>query len=143
MNWGKWIVVSFVLFALFIATLVTVCIRQDVSLVAKDYYQDELAYQSQIERMDNAGKLSHKPVISIVQEKFIMIQFEQFDQVTKGELTFFCPSNAKHDRKFLISSTKEKFQLLPLNQAPKGLYRAKMHWEMEGKEYYIEEVIYI
>lgn len=143
MNWGKWIIVSFVLFALFISTLVTVCIRQDVSLVATDYYRDELAYQSQIERMNNAGKLLHKPVISIVQEKFIMIQFEQFDRVTKGELTFFCPSNSQLDRKFAINSTKEKFQLLPLDQAPKGLYRAKLRWEMEGKEFYVEEVIYI
>jgi hypothetical protein len=40
MNWGKWIIVSFVLFAGFIGTLVTVCVRQDISLVSKDYYKE-------------------------------------------------------------------------------------------------------
>ena len=53
MNWGKWIIVSFVLFAAFIGILVVICVRQDISLVSKNYYQEELAYQQQIDRMNN------------------------------------------------------------------------------------------
>ena len=47
MNFGKWIVVAFVFFSLFIGTLVTVCVRQDISLVSTDYYKEELIYQDQ------------------------------------------------------------------------------------------------
>ena len=48
MNWGKSIVLSFILFAAFIGTLVTVCIRQDISLVSKDYYEEELQYDKSV-----------------------------------------------------------------------------------------------
>jgi hypothetical protein len=42
MSWGKWIVVSFLLFAGFIATLVTICMKEDVGLVSSSYYDEEL-----------------------------------------------------------------------------------------------------
>ena len=51
MNWGKSIVLSFVLFAAFIVTLVTVCLRQDISLVSKEYYKEELQYENQLTRL--------------------------------------------------------------------------------------------
>ena len=44
MNWGTWIALSFVLFALFIGALVVVCVRQDINLVALDYYKQEIDY---------------------------------------------------------------------------------------------------
>lgn len=143
MNWGKWIFVSFVLFAVFIATLVTVCVKQDVSLVAKDYYKEELAYQRQIERMNNAAALTTRPEISIVDEKFIMVRFDKFSQVKEGELVFFCPSNAGLDRRFSLHHGEEDFQVFPLDQAPRGMYRARMSWMMNDKEFYIEQVIHI
>ena len=57
MNWGKSIILAFVLFAGFIATLVVVCVREDISLVSKDYYKEELLYQDQIQRLNNASQL--------------------------------------------------------------------------------------
>lgn len=66
MSIGHWIVVSFVLFAAFIGTLVAVCLREDISLVTKDYYQEELAYQDQIQRLNNVAELKEKPVIRVV-----------------------------------------------------------------------------
>ena len=66
MDFGKWIVVAFVLFAVFIGTLVTVCVRQDISLVSKEYYKEELAYQDQIVRIANTEKLGLKPKITKV-----------------------------------------------------------------------------
>jgi hypothetical protein len=41
----------FILFAAFIGTLVTVCLRQDISLVSKDYYKEELQYENQLTRL--------------------------------------------------------------------------------------------
>ena len=57
--------VAFVFFALFIGTLVTICVRQDITLVTKEYYKEELAYQEQIDRMNNVNNLGEVPEISI------------------------------------------------------------------------------
>jgi hypothetical protein len=142
MNWGKWIVVAFVLFAGFIATLVTVCMRQDVSLVSKDYYKDELNYQDQISRMNNVNQLDQKPVIQ-KSGNFLVIDFDQFKDIENGQLKLFNPSDAKKDRVYMLKSSAETKQSFPIDDVAKGMYRARMQWAMNGREYYIETVITI
>ena len=142
MNFGNWIVVSFVLFAAFIGTLVVVCLREDISLVSKDYYQEELVYQDQINRLNNVAELEEKPVIKVV-DHMIQIEFTQFYSMENAELEIFCPSNAKMDRKFLVKSSGENIQFFKLDPLQKGMHRAKLQWETNGKEFFMEEVIYI
>ena len=142
MNIGHWIVVSFLLFAIFIGTLVTVCVKEDISLVSKDYYQEEIAYQEQIDRIENTALLVDKPVIKVVANQ-IQIEFPDVASVEKGELKLFCPSNSKMDRNFRVVATGDKVQTFELQHVQPGLYRAKLLWSMNGKEYYQEETIYI
>lgn len=143
MNWGKWIVVSFVLFAGFIATLVTVCVRQDISLVSKDYYQEELVYQDQIGRIQNASLLTKKPTIKIIDKSTLQIDFDQFNKIEKGELRLFRPSDAAMDKKFAVTASDTPTQRFSMVAMHKGMYRARMVWTMGGKEFFIEEVIFI
>jgi hypothetical protein len=51
----KWIVAAFVFFALFIGTLVFISMRQDIGLVSKNYYQDELKHSEKMARQVNAS----------------------------------------------------------------------------------------
>lgn len=142
MNWGKSIILAFILFATFIAVLVTVCMRQDISLVTKDYYQEELKYQDQIERMSNAAALTHKPVITASAERRLTLSFDQLPNIETGELKLFCPANAAADKTFALRATPETTQVLG-NSLPKGMYRARMTWRMQGREFYIEEIIHL
>jgi hypothetical protein len=142
MNWGKWIIVAFLLFAGFIATLVTVCMRQDVNLVSKDYYKDELAYQDQISRINNANELNEKPVIKS-SGNFLEVDFNQFGQLEKGELKLFRPSDSKMDKVFVIQPTAASKQIFALDGLGKGMYRARMKWQMNGKEYFVETIVTI
>jgi hypothetical protein len=143
MNWGKWIVVSFVLFAAFIAILVTVCVRQDISLVSKDYYKEELAYQDQIGRIKNASLLAKRPTIEIINKNTLQIEFDQFNEIEKGELQLFRPSNAAMDKKFPLNASNTPTQIFSIKNMGKGMYRARMVWTMGEKEFFVEEVIFI
>ena len=142
MNWGKWIIVAFVLFAGFIATLVTVCIRQDVSLVSKDYYQEELAYQDQITRLNNTNALLEKPVIRKAGTA-LKVNFKDFKNIESGSLKLFRPSDPDMDKSFMLESTQEDSQSFPIRDLEAGMYRARMQWMMDGKEYFIETIINI
>jgi hypothetical protein len=142
MNFGKWIVVAFILFAVFIGTLVTVCVKQDVNLVSKDYYKEELGYQDQIDRISNTKLLANKPRISKVDGK-LEVAFSQEVTVEKGELKLFCPSNPKMDQDFQISATDGNTQTFKIATLQPGMYKAKLLWTMGGKEYFLEEIIYI
>ena len=139
MNFGKWIVVAFVLFTAFIATLVTVCVRQDISLVRPDYYQEELVHQRKMTLIQNTRALEILPVIA-VSENVLTVSFPDFDKMEKGEIQLLRPSDVKLDQKFSLKAGEQtqQFQLATWN---KGLYRASIQWTMKGKEFYYERII--
>jgi hypothetical protein len=142
MNFGKWIVVAFVFFAIFIGTLVTVCVKQDINLVSKSYYNDELKYQEQIGRITNTNKLSLKPTIVKI-ENSVRVQFDDQYKIQNGELKLFCPSDPTMDKEFNFSSTSGNEQLFEINSLQRGMYKARLRWTMNDKEYFLEEIIYI
>jgi len=140
MNWGKWIIVSFALFAIFIGTLATICIRQDISLVSKSYYEDELKYEEQIQRINRTAELKVKPKLWITQNK-LEIHFNPFDQIEGGEMKLFRPSDVGLDKEFIFQPAIDTEQKFDLTFLPKGMYKAKIRWKMRGKEYYFEKII--
>src|SRR6187549_71091 len=109
MNFGNWIVVAFIFFALFIGTLVTVCVREDINLVSKDYYKDELAYQDQIKRISNTQTLRDKPEIKKINNTTYKVNFKQ--AIDHGEINFFCPSDQTMDKHFTIKLSEQNSQL--------------------------------
>ncbi|HEY5692141.1 MAG TPA: FixH family protein [Cyclobacteriaceae bacterium] len=140
MNFGKWIIISFVLFASFIATLVFICVRQDINLVSNDYYREELVHGKKMEYIQNAKTLQSLPDFT-VNGNMLTVSFSDFNKVEKGELRLLRPSDAKLDRKFLIAPKGKAIQTYALEVWHEGLYRASMQWRMDGKEYYYEKLI--
>jgi hypothetical protein len=142
MNWGKSIVVAYVAFASFIGVLVTICMRHDPGLVAQDYYKQELVYQQRIDQIKNAADLSLKPTITAANNQ-VQISFADFSRVTNGEFSLFRPSDARQDKTYTLPATKETVQVFDVSAQQRGMYKARLRWTMDGKEYFIEETIYI
>jgi len=142
MNWGKSIVLAFVLFAIFIGVLVFVCVREDVSLVTRDYYNEELDYQMQIDRVRNADQLAKKPEINLMDGQSLRVEFD-FHQFDGGKLVFYSPADISEDKTFNLESTSSPFQTFSLGVLKKGNYKVKMTWSANGKEFYFEKSIYI
>lgn len=140
MNWGKAIILSFILFAAFVAVMVTVCVRQNISLVTRDYYKEELACQEQLDRKQNAIDLETKPEI-LVRENHLEIHYADLASISSGTITLFRPSDVALDREFQLDPLSGPVQRFALEHPTKGLYRARMHWIMNGREYYIEKTI--
>ena len=141
MNWGKSIILAFVLFGAFIATLVTVCIRQDVNLVTKDYYKEELAYQKQIERMAHTAMLTEKPSLTVEPGDMLTIRYAEFRHLQEGELQLFRPSDPAMDRAFELRKSERPFQYFSTEGMKSGMYRARIKWKMNGDEFFLEQVI--
>jgi len=139
MNFGKWIVVAFISFAAYIAVLVIVCVRQDVNLVSKDYYRDELKYQEKLDQINNASHLENLPFIEIG-NGLAKISFVKNQHIQKGRLKIQRPSNEKLDRTYSLTPD-QSIQEFNLGNWQPGLYRASVTWTMDDKEYYFEKQI--
>jgi hypothetical protein len=141
MNWGKWIVVSFLLFVGLMATIVTISMKQDVNLVSPQYYQDDLDYQHQLDRKNNAEALVEKPEISIANNQLRV--FFGAQAVEGGTVSVFRPSDNRLDQHFRLKSSADPLQVFPMKTLTKGAYRIKMQWLAKGKEYYLEKFVII
>lgn len=142
MNFGKGIVLAFVFFALFIGTLVFICIKQDINLVSPTYYQEELMHSQKMIQMANTRDLSQEPIITVT-DNTVEVDFQQFGDLEEGELKLVRPSDAKLDQKFALHASPESRQQFTMQRWERGLYRASMTWTMNGKEYYVEKLIVI
>jgi hypothetical protein len=140
-NWGKSIILAFILFGGFIATLVTVCMRQDISLVTKEYYTEELAFQSQIDRMAHTAMLSEKPSVKVESGDLLKVTYNDFNKVQDGVLQLFRPSDPSMDKEFTLGPSKTSSQYFSTAGMEKGLYRARIRWTLEGQEFYLEQRI--
>ena len=143
MNWGKSIAVAFILFALFIGVLVALTAREDIGLVSKNYYADEIAYQHQLDRKNNTERLERKPEISVEGNDVLKIYFPTVSLIERGEVNVFRPSEDKLDQYFTLRTSSDSVQFFALNPLKNGSYRIKLTWAMEGKEYYLEKLVII
>ena len=85
LNWGKSIVLAFILFMSFILYFVFKVqsdSKYDNELVVEDYYKQELAYTKQMDKEQNAQNMSVKVLISRVEEG-IAIDFPKELDITK------------------------------------------------------------
>ena len=135
---------AFALFIGVIATLVTISMRQDVWLVAKDYYVQELAYQEQITRLHNTRMLGDKkPVIHYDKGRQVLQLSLSEDAGTQGTLQLFRPSDAQQDRQYLLEPAAGLDQTFDASGLVPGLYKARLYWEQAGKPCYMEKLITI
>lgn len=134
----KWVIFSFIGFALFIGTLVTICVRQDVSLVSANYYQDELVHQAKMTKQQNMLDLKSEPSLTLSQQH-IKISYPALNALERGEIRLTRPSDSRLDQRFTLTKESEQDFILPKSE--KGLYRVTMQWSMNGKDYYYEKLM--
>ncbi len=138
MNWGKAIIITFILFAGFILSIVYTMMQQRIDLVKEDYYKEELNYQKQINRISNANKSTIKMKYSAQNQVFTIVLPEA---VNKGEVKFFRPSDKHLDFKKAIPKG-ENFNFDTKNMA-KGRWKVQVYWTDGQNEYFKEENIFI
>jgi nitrogen fixation protein FixH len=143
MNWGYRILFLYLFFVAFMATMVTISVMQtDIHLVAKDYYKQEIAYQSEINKIKNANAL-HFDSISYSKEKQ-MLQITLNQPISKGEILFFRPANARKDFRLPLQIDESMTQFISTKAMDKGLWRIKMSWnDANNKLFYFEQKIVI
>lgn len=142
MNWGKWIAVSFVFFAVFIGVLVTVCMREDVSLVSKKYYEEDLKFQEQFDQTSNANALAIKPEVQIM-DQTLTLSYRNFSNVQEGTITLMRPSNAALDHILPVAQQQDTIQQFVLDDLMKGLYKVRFQWKEGEKEFRMDKTIVI
>ena len=141
-NWGTGIFISYALFILLAILAAVYFMNQDVDLVTDDYYQQEIKYQDQIDKIQRTNSLPEKPAINFDGSK-INLSFPEslLNKNVTGKIHFYRPSNPKLDFDLPLSLNNDGIQLVSTKKMETGFWRLKMYWTMEGNEYYSEKEI--
>jgi len=145
-SWPTGIVLAILAFVIFILSFVfkvTFLPKYDHHLVSEDYYQEELNYQQEIDKLNNAGRL--KENVSIVKnEKGLLIRFPkefEFSSIS-GTINFTRLSNSKIDFKLPIQLNNSEFLIKDKNLV-RGRWNVKIDWQVNNELYlYKEKLIY-
>ena len=143
-NWGFGIVVSFVLFALGTFVMVYISVSTNVDLVTDDYYEKELKYQQHIELVKSTSALEQNIGLDITASN-IVLKFPNLASTGSysGTVFFFRPSDKRGDFQKSVSLDSTYSQIFPIEKMKQGLWRAKIFWTVDKKEYYSELPIII
>ncbi len=143
MNWGKGIILVFVIFVLGIGIMVYRSMTKNIDLVTTNYYEKELKYQEQINRINNTNNLKESLKIEYNGSAVIITYPTTAGKSFSGDIALYKPSDAKSDFKLKVEPGTDMKQLLPMDKLTKGLWKVQVLWAADGKDYFNEEKIMI
>ena len=135
MNWGKSIVLYFVIFVSFIGILAYKMAVSKVDLVKPNYYQKEIDYQNEIDRNRNSAIFKSIKAIHYSPE-LARVTIDFPTDVKSGEVVFYRPSDKNLDIAIALKNAKH-FEYVTKALKP-GLWKVRTVWSDGTLEYYIE-----
>ncbi|MBC5773522.1 FixH family protein [Pontibacter sp. KCTC 32443] len=143
--WPYMIVGAMVCFMGYIAMFVYKAMNQDVDLVSKNYYEQEIQYQDQIEKVKRTQALGDVMLSYNAEAKSILLQLPATykDKSLTGTITLFRPSNDEMDEQLPLQLGRDQSQLLETGNLESGLWKVRVDFSDGEETYYTEKTIQI
>jgi hypothetical protein len=136
---GNVLLIGFGGMLIMMSVLVYLSMKQDVSMVSKNYYKQELVYQDKLDAMDNAT--SYDSLFFLTQSGtnvVLQIPASLSKNISEGSVYFYCPSNEQLDYKEKIKATTTGTYLFDKDVTKNAGYLVKVSFRSGDKDYYKE-----
>ncbi len=144
-KWGWGVSALYIGFVFFILILIMYASIQDFQMVEENYYEKDLAYQKQIDRMERANRLE-KNVSALYNSSTgnIIVQFpvEKYKDIS-GIIKMFRPSNAELDFEIPIRVDSLGVQEIKTDKMVRGYWLVKILWKLDSVEYFSQSPLMI
>ena len=140
---SPWPIVLTIFFILLISGLVTLIIfssTQHVDLVRADYYEEEIRYQDQLDRLQRTGTMgesihvSYDPIQQCIRLQLPLAHAAE----SAGSIHLYRPSDARLDQHLPLSLDPHGSQTVDARQLRSGLWKVRLQWTLDGKEYFVD-----
>lgn len=141
MNWGYRIAIGFITFCLITIGVTIFLMTQKVDVVTDNYYDKELKYQEQLDRVARTRALKEVMEISNT-GKEIIIKFPNTpDKNQKNDfISLYRPSDNTKDVKIPVLTDSSRTQIVNIDRLTRGYWKLQINWTSGGSEYYYESV---
>lgn len=144
--WPVAIIAYFVLFIGFTIGIVGYISHQKMDLVRGDYYNDEVRYQQQLDRIGRTEGLKEKVAIGYDQAKAsitINLPAPAPSHPMEGHIQLYRPSDETMDRTVQLALTSAGRQEVDVKALHPGLWKVRVYWTVDGHEYYFGQSVVV
>jgi nitrogen fixation protein FixH len=116
-----------------------------VDLVSKDYYEEEIAYQDQIDKLKRTKALGDVMLVYKAEVKEILLQMPATykGKSLSGTITLFRPSDDKLDKQIPLQLGRDQSQLIEAAALESGIWKVRVNFSAGDETYYTEKTIQI
>jgi hypothetical protein len=138
--WPIAIVAVFIVFAMFIAIFIAWAMHQREDLVAVNYYENEVRYQQQLDRLNQTQPLAAQVAVSYdaTQRSIVITLPVAQAREAAGRIHLYRPSDARLDRDVPLAVNAEGIQRLDARELRAGLWKVRVQWSANGKDYFFD-----
>ncbi len=142
-NWGKKLMIVYIVFVLGMGFMVYQCTRQKTEMVTSNYYEKELKYQEVIDGLQNANNLATNISITQADSTSLILVMPPEAMQARGLVEFYRPSDAAMDFSATLLTDSDGRQFFEKVKFNNGQYIVKVQWEKDGQNFYAEQSIFI
>lgn len=144
-SWGTGIAIVIVLFLIItIGQAIAIHVFIDYDLVEEEYYEAEIKYQLQIEKIKRTTNLPEALKIRLTKD-FIQFDFPSIfnNNTVYGAINFYKPSDDLLDKTQAIKLNEENTMYFSTKELSSGLWKIKIDWAVNEVQYYNEKIIMV
>lgn len=147
-RWDPWPVSIIAFFSVAIcgfAAFIVFCNRHPADLVAENYYEQELRYQGQMERVQRArdsaaARVSYDAAAEVIT---VALAANGGGAPVAGRIQLYRPSSVKLDRELRLAPDANGVQKVDARTLERGLWAVRVSWTAASREYFVEEKIMV
>lgn len=142
-SWGTGILIFLILFLLACGLFIGFAMRQDVSLVHKDYYEKGVDHSEQMNVEARSAPFQNAVSTSFSSGVLrIDIESSLATQMDSARFHLYRPSGEQHDIQLSFVSS-EIPMFIPGNELISGRYILKVYWSSNGLKYELDQAVFI
>ena len=144
--WPTGIIVACALFVAGTAGLIVMACAQKDDLVRADYYEQELRYQSQIDRVERTRLAAAQAAVTYDNAKrclTIALPPAQAARPITGSIHLYRPSAGALDRSFPLKVDANGLQSLDAAGLAPGLWKVRVSWTVDNQDYYLDQKVVV
>jgi len=144
--WPYGIILTFVLFISGTVSLVVMACSQKVDLVSANYYEEEIKFQGQVDRLNRTRELGTQATVTYDgarHEITLTLPPQEIGRAISGHIQLYRPSAAGSDREIDLHPDQRGVQTVDSTGLSPGLWKVRVAWTVDKQDYFLERKIVI
>lgn len=143
-NWGTGILITIIVFMMITLGTVFTFMNEKVDLVTDNYYEKELKYQRQIDKLNRTHDMGMQVDIQLSINEIVLTFPDSINaEEINGNVFLYRPSDSKYDIKLPVQINTNGQMIISTDKLIKGFWKVKVEWNVDNDSFFSENSLII